>query len=168
MPDLGLSALTDDQLLNLLEEACNELAGRAGFVRELAQETITNSAKKMEAAKEAMEEAVEEAMSDYRRLMKQEAKEELTAGIAAGTIRLLPAVETKALVEASIEARIAAIDEEIRKLEEGSQARSYAELDSQDMVVRVVCNGEQIEKPVNAQSVKVLTEVLRLSLQRLK
>ena len=57
--DLGLSNLTDDQLVDLLQEACAELAQRDPIVRKEAQARISEEGRKIKLLREAKAELLQ-------------------------------------------------------------------------------------------------------------
>lgn len=118
--DLGISLLTDDQLVELLQEACAVLAQRDPIVREAAQKTIDKEAeklkKKREAAlqtirtldnqiadlKRAIEVAVREVEKDYIAQLRQEVFEMVQAEVNSGQLKLVtPKREAEWVVEAT-------------------------------------------------------------------
>lgn len=127
--DLGLSELTDDQLLELLQEACGELAQRDPFVRDLAQKDVFDQAEKLRLAKEAALEAIQQVQREYIAGLKTEMAEKIRAGVKDGTVRLVPPeVEEKEAQEATLETKIALIDEAVANLKRGSRERFFFEI----------------------------------------
>ena len=135
MADLGLDALTDDQLLDLLGQACMELSARDPMVRNLAQVTIDTEAEKLkikqeaektklfskkeaiETFKSAAEGALKKARREYENQILTEIAVEVRKMVSAGEITLLTADQEAAVaVKAEIQARITLIDEAINQL----------------------------------------------------
>ena len=129
--DLGLSELTDDQLLDLLDQACAELAQRDGYVRQLAQQTIVRGAQKRDAIAEALEPVVRRVKQNYIDQLKRDAAEELEAamreGLQSGSIRLDISEETAAVIEAVREGQARFSREELRDPRERAGAQRRAE-----------------------------------------
>lgn len=75
MGDLGLSSLNDDQLLELLIEACQELGQRDPIVRNLAQKQIYAEAERIKTYKAAIQDAVREARKNYEDSIRKESRE---------------------------------------------------------------------------------------------
>ena len=126
--DLGLGELTDDQLLDLLEQACNELATRDGYVRKFAQQTIVSGAEKAKIARDALVGAAERVKADYIRQIRSEVEQDVRAAVASGEIRLDAIEEQRAIVEASLESKIKIIDEMVGKLKAGKGDRFFCEI----------------------------------------
>jgi len=105
--DLGLDALTDDQLLELLDQACAQLSQREGYVRDMAQLTIVTGAERLKAKKKALSEAVEKVLSDDRRRIAVFIETEVRKEYAAGQLRLMTAGQEAAeVVKAEKEAML--------------------------------------------------------------
>lgn len=129
MPDLGLNALTDDQLLNLLQEACGELAARDPFVRGLAQQQIFTEAEKVKALKEGAAKAVEALKREYCKSISADIANAVRSSHKAGKLQLLNAEqEANVVVDAEIHTRIALIDEAVAKLKAGTSERFALEI----------------------------------------
>lgn len=119
--DLGLRDLTDDQLLELVEQTCQELAARDPYVRQMAQGTITTEAERLAAKRKAVKEAITDAMAIYIQGIRTETAAEVRAGVKNGTIRLLtPAQEARVAVDSTFEAKIKLIDETVAAIQGGS------------------------------------------------
>lgn len=104
--DLGISALNDDQLLNLLTEACAVVAERDPTVRKLAQKTVTTEAERLKLMREAVESAVILVRRELESTIKQQAEEELREAVARGEVRITGIdEEIKWAVESEKEAR---------------------------------------------------------------
>lgn len=118
--DLGLEQLTDDQLLELVQEACHELAARDPYVRGMAQHTITTEADRVTLQRAMLKEAVTAVAGAYVEQIRKETFDEVREGVRAGTIRLLtPAQEARALVESTLAAKIKLIDETVTAIQTG-------------------------------------------------
>ena len=109
--NLGLSELTDDQLVELLQEACNELAQRDPIVRKAAQETIDKEAIKLKVlreeasvlrlTRESMEEdlrywitqAIERTKKQYQDQLEKDVAEFVKEEIKAGRYRVMDSKE---------------------------------------------------------------------------
>jgi len=117
--DLGISTFTDDQLVELLQEACNELAQRDPIVRKAAQQQIDQEALKLKMlreesyqlrlSREQMEEnlrfcivdAIRRAKKDYMEQLQREVYAKLQEELKAGTYRPLNGTEeAQAVVDA--------------------------------------------------------------------
>lgn len=90
---LGCDKLTDDQLVELLQEACSELACRSDLVRNHAQRVIKGGAWEMEQKLKALEEEVSKARHAYISQIKQETKDDVKRMLTTGEIRLMKPVE---------------------------------------------------------------------------
>jgi hypothetical protein len=116
--DLGLSELDDDQLLELLNQACGELAARQPYVREMAQKTIFDHAEKLEVAKEAMAAAVERVRQEYITQLTLEVAAEVRKQHKSGELRLIsPEHETALAIRAEMVERERLIEEALAALE---------------------------------------------------
>jgi len=72
MSDLGLQTLNDDQLLDLLQEACAELGQRDPVVRNLAQKSIYAEAERIKVYKDSIAEAIDKARDQYELSVRKE------------------------------------------------------------------------------------------------
>lgn len=100
MSDLGLAILTDDQLLELLTEACQELGQRDPVVRDLAQKQIYAEAERVKAYKGAIKKAVIAARKEYEESIRKETREWVDGLVTSGEWSPLGSnEETKVLVE---------------------------------------------------------------------
>lgn len=100
--DLGLSSLTDDQLVELLQEACCELAKRAWFVREAAQKVIVTNAEKMQNMRHYYEMAIKKERTKYFEALREEVFRETHDQVIEGWIRVATVEEeTDAIVKAA-------------------------------------------------------------------
>lgn len=112
---LGTETLTDDQLLELLQEACLALASRDGYVRALAQKTIVTEGQRLQIAKASLEGAVDKLRLDYVTQIQQEAEEHVRAMAAAGTLQLVaPQEEAAMIIEAHRVAKLKIMEELMR------------------------------------------------------
>lgn len=84
MSDLGLNTLTDDQLLDLLQEACAELGQRDPVVRTLAQKSIYAEADRIRVFKDSIEGAVEKARREYEASIRKESEDLVRNAVATG------------------------------------------------------------------------------------
>lgn len=116
MADLGLHELSDDQLLDLLEESCAELAQRDGYVKRLAQRRIASQAEQLKVLRDVVERWADQAKADYLRKLKETCEKELRAGIDSGEIRLNLKEETEAIVRASLDAKAPIVQQEFLDL----------------------------------------------------
>ena len=98
MADLGLSALSDDQLLELLQEACGELGQRDPVVRNLAQKTIYSEAERLAVYKRSIETAVKVAKADYEQSVRRDVEQAITEDVRMGRWKPLDSSEEAALV----------------------------------------------------------------------
>jgi hypothetical protein len=118
--DLGLNALTDDQLLSLLQEVLGEFIQRDEYLRSLAQNVIDGVARDAKVAEEILAESLDQALDEYRTKLKTEVMEHLRAGLQDGSVRLLTAQqEADLLFESSLENKIKLIDEAVAALRSG-------------------------------------------------
>lgn len=159
---LGVNTLTDDQLLELLQEACQELAQRDPMVRNLAQGSIVTEAEKLAAGKEAIQEAYQSLLRDYRQGLKEEALAELRTGLKLGTMQLLtPQQESDAIAESSIEARIELIDEALGQVTGAPTSEHDFALRVHDDNVSMSWGGERMHWKAQSPSWK-MHELARL------
>ncbi len=120
MADLGLGALTDDQLLELLQQACGELAARDPLVANLAQATIFSEADKLKALKEGAREAVLAVRKKFEQQVAADVAKSVRQKYKDGKLTLLTAEEeVKLAVKSEIQTRIALIDEAVAQLKGG-------------------------------------------------
>ena len=112
----GIDGLSDDQLLELLQEACVELGRRDPVVRNLAQSGIATAKEDMVARRAALEQAIEKEQRKYLKLVAKEAEDEVQKAAKAGTLRLVtPIEEADEIAEATISARLALVEKIIRQ-----------------------------------------------------
>ncbi len=120
MGNLGLDQLTDDQLLELVVETCQELVERDPCVRNLAQATITTEAEQLAVKRAAVKKAVAAVTGEYMKQIQEETLAEVREGVRKGTIRLLTsAQEARVAVDATYEAKIKVIDETVAAIQQG-------------------------------------------------
>jgi uncharacterized membrane-anchored protein YjiN (DUF445 family) len=89
MMNLGLSQLTDDQLMELLIEMCAELANRDPIVRLQAQKEIYTEANKLKDKREAMKQAISDMRKNYIKSLKEEIAQAINEQIRRGAIQVL-------------------------------------------------------------------------------
>lgn len=126
--DLGLNTLTDDQLLDLLEQACGELANRDRLVREWAQGVISDEAEKLQARREAALEAREELREQYIQLARREAIEYVRELWKTGRLQLFdsPDQEAKVVAGGVMAARKVIVSEIEKELKDGKRSLAIA------------------------------------------
>jgi hypothetical protein len=118
--DLGLDQLSDDQLLDLLQEVLGNLAGRDGYVRNLAQSTIFSEAERLKAMRESMRDAVDQAKAEYISKLKSEIQQAVAKDLEDPATRLVSADQEQFLVaEGTLEARLQLIDDAIQEMQQG-------------------------------------------------
>lgn len=96
--DLGLGKLKDDQLLELLNQACTELAQRDPGCRAIAQSTITTQAENLKAAREALKKAAKEIRDEYMVELALAVERDVRDAVRRGEIRLIPVDEEAAAI----------------------------------------------------------------------
>jgi len=125
---LGVELLTDDQIVELLIEVCNELAVRDPVVRKAAQAEISKAAEEVKtkriAAKRILqsraqqeqtllntiESVVRQARQEYAAQLKREVVEAVQEEIKSGAFRLMtPQQEADAIKDATMQANDAAL-----------------------------------------------------------
>jgi hypothetical protein len=99
MNNLGLSELTDDQLMELLQEMCMELSTRDPIVRQVAQKTIYTKAEHLKARRIAMKEAIQGMRKRYVKGLKEEIAEAIQQQIKRGEIRVVTEEEERTIRE---------------------------------------------------------------------
>jgi hypothetical protein len=120
---LGLDALSNDQLLALIEETAEELIARDPWIRNMAQATLTTAAERLALRRGALEEAIQETARAFVLSIKAEEVAALREALANGTARLLTSEqEARAVVDATLQARIALIDETVKVIQTGKVA----------------------------------------------
>ncbi len=114
MPDLGLSALGDDQLVDLLNEAVGEILSRDPVVRKVAQSGVLSAAQKRDAFLDALKVEIASAKSLYEESVRQDVRAEVARAIHSGEMNV------GQLVGSTAEAQIVAdcTKEQIEKLKE--------------------------------------------------
>jgi len=127
--DLGISLLTDDQLLELLQEACVELGNRDPVVRKIAQSVISTEAERTKLRREAVHGAVKEVRKRYVRQLKQEIQEQLEIEVRKGA-RVLTVIE-----EADIVAEFTAKWKEQKKAERIKQLQDEKRREMQSAIL---------------------------------
>jgi len=90
---LGLSALTDDQLFELLNEACDEMAQRDSYIREKQQEAVMERGEKLKLQRKALDEFIEEVRKEYIEGIRKDIRRDVEAKVKSGEIQLLTADE---------------------------------------------------------------------------
>jgi hypothetical protein len=129
--NLGLSELTDDQLVELLQEACNELAQRDPIVHKAAQAAIDHEALKLKAVREEkelqvrvieeesralrfgiaekeahlryfMRQAIQRATEEYRDQLAKDVSALVKEEIAAGRYRVMTPEEEAVVIAANV------------------------------------------------------------------
>jgi hypothetical protein len=125
---LGCSSLTDDQLVELLLEACNELVTRDGYVVSAAQREIDLIAEKQKAARlstaqklKALEEAYTDAVvivkTEFQRQLTKEVLELVRRDVQSGKLRMAtPAEEGNLVRDAELAAKQRILQEIREKL----------------------------------------------------
>lgn len=112
MSNLGLDQLTDDQLLDLLTEACAELGQRDPLIRNLAQKAIYAEAERVKVFKTSIEAAVAAAKADYEKAVRKEARKLVDDSVKRGKWSPMGANEEVCLaVAAEVERRKELISE---------------------------------------------------------
>ena len=127
MPDLGLSQLQDDQLVNLLNEAVTELLARDPFVQRAASNARQQIAEKYKITAQEFhaiaKSEVASAGQSYLAAVRQDVKAEVARAIGSGELNIGQAVgrdaETKVIVECTKE-QIAAIKADLKREPENS------------------------------------------------
>lgn len=125
--DLGLKQLSDDQLVELLQEACAELGTREHYVRTAAQNVIQDEAEKMHVFQRLLGEAVSKTRAQFVKQLEKEVYRWVESGVKDGSIRIVnPDQEAALLVEAS-QVAIEAIEHDV-----GAEvyAKSKAEIEA--------------------------------------
>jgi hypothetical protein len=116
--DLGLSQLSDDQLVNLLDEAVVELLSRDNTVQKVAQQGILGIAEKQKAFMELARNAVADAERIYIESIRQDVRAEVMKAVASGEINIGKNVgsdtEARVIVEVTKE-QIAAIKADLAR-----------------------------------------------------
>jgi hypothetical protein len=122
--DLGLSELTGDQLLELVEQTCEELIARDPYLRNMAQATITTAADRLAVRRAALKEAVTRECGAYIQQMRDEALAEVRQAVQDGSLRLLTLEqETRAVVDSVLRAKIQVIDDTVAAIRRGAARR---------------------------------------------
>ncbi len=120
--DLGLKALSDDQLVNLLRETLSEFASREKFVREAAQRVISDEGERLKHFRNCLTQAVTAVRKQYEQQLESEVFQFVVDGVKDGSIKILDSSdEAQRIVEASNFAQ-EAIDKIVsaRKLKRGA------------------------------------------------
>lgn len=98
---LGCNELTDDQLLEILQESLDELAQRSGVVREYAQKMVLKGAEKVKIEEDVLKNALEAVRNEYKSKLTSEVLKDLRQMVEAGEVRLIsPADEANLSLEA--------------------------------------------------------------------
>ena len=121
MADLGLNQLSDDNLFELLVEACQELGQRDPVVRAVSQKAIYAEAEKLKEFKAGALAAVEKEREKCRQLIRKEAKEWVDSLVKSGAWHPLGnGDELKLILEEDQRRRQEVIAETRKALEAGS------------------------------------------------
>ena len=96
--DLGLNTLTDDQIVDLLDQVLTELVGREHYVRTAAQQTILTQSQKLKALKGCLKDAVLLASAEFEEQLKADVCKWVEDEVAAGQIKLFTAKEEADMV----------------------------------------------------------------------
>ena len=155
--DLGLAELTDDQLLDLLEQSCLELAKRDGYVRQLAQSTIVRSAHRMLALREAVQPIAERVRRDYLDDLKRQVTDGLEAdmreALRSGDMRLNLSEETAAVVEAVRDCQAKFYRSETRPPTQRAAAAKRAQ-QAAERYARMQAAGEEYRRKMEADKLE--------------
>ncbi len=117
---LGCNELTDDQLLDLLQEILAELTTRHHDVRTFAQRAIVTGAEKLAFQREALEKAIEVAKQDYVASLNKEVKENVKQLVASGEIKLMTSEQEAAHISLTDSQVKLEILKEIQQLNQSS------------------------------------------------
>lgn len=122
MADLGLDALTDDQLVELHTAAYAEMMRRATqSLIDVAQRHLNDAKRQAEEAQEILLDTLKVRREAERAALHQEIAKEVDRAYAAGELTLIPREEELDLIAAAaIEAELALIEAELRKIETGN------------------------------------------------
>jgi hypothetical protein len=160
--DLGLGELTDDQLLELVNQACAELVVRDPFIRQMAQSTITTWSEQLILKRAMIKEAVTALAGAYIEQIRKETFAEVKAAVSAGEARLLsPTQEARVVVESTIEAKIQMIDELVALTEKGKRPPVPA-TDTEDWLTARANNTIDPRPPVDPYDVHSAAYIQRL------
>lgn len=88
MPDLGLSALGDEQLVNLLEEAVMELITRDPVVQKVAQSGVLALAKKRELFHQVLQQELAACETNYLESIRLSVRGDVVQAIESGEINI--------------------------------------------------------------------------------
>lgn len=116
----GLDGLTGDQLFELCEAMCEELAHRDPYLQRMAQATITEASDRLDARRQAARQAVQQALQDYLGAILAEERRAVIDAVRTGELRLVaPEQESAAVADANLRARIAVIDKLVEEIHRG-------------------------------------------------
>jgi hypothetical protein len=142
--DYGLSQLTNDQYLDLLEAVLENGLTRSHLVRELAQGLISDSGQKQQAIIAALEQESKRAVEKYQNEIRQQVRQEVEAGVASGEIRLMdPVAEARLVADTTLEATLALIDGALRDFDKRPE-RFFFEIDDDYFAVQY--GGQVVER----------------------
>ncbi len=114
MPDLGLAALSDDQLIALLGEAATEVVTRDPVVQRLAQKTVLSVAEKQQAFMALVKREIESAASNYAEEIRLDVRRDIALAINRGEIKVLsPAAEAE-IIDTTVRAERDRLQKELR------------------------------------------------------
>lgn len=108
--NLGLNQLSDDQVLELLQEILAEFGSRAHYVRHLAEELVLTEAEKAKAARDACERARAKALADFRERIYRDILPEVEAAMTEGRWAPMDADEESAYIPEATRRAVAEIE----------------------------------------------------------
>lgn len=167
MKDLGLSQLTDEQIIELLMELCAELTERDPFIRKAAQGVINDEAIRLKAKREAVKVVLKKARSIYIRQLKKDVLESIDLDFIAGTFPLFTADQEAKIIYEITKKRKGELRSEKKK---EIYARALSEMRQQILDGTLDLYGRDEEKKDIEAATQKAAEILRqqgvISLER--
>lgn len=154
---LGTNQLSDDQLLELLKEACNELAVRAGPVREAAQKVIVTGAESIKIHEKVFTEAAVTVRREYEKQLYNETYEHVKLLVQNGSAMLADSAEEARL---AIEAEKKAFAE-LTKQQVGHNAKFELRIRGSEVTITTQGNATlTVRHTLNEKEVRDLSQLV--------
>ena len=156
--NLGLSELTDDQLVELLQEVLQECSSRDPIIRKVSQAKINDEADLLKKKRKLAQKAWNRVKQDYIESLRREFKEAVEQKVKAGEILVVSAAEEARVIGAATHDAIQFA--KTKKLEE-IRATTMADLQAK------VLSGD-IDLYSNAEKEKMIADATETAVEWMK
>lgn len=145
--DLGLSALTDDQLLNLMEQGWFEIGSRTEQLWNLWMNTKDRVESEAKDRYEAWARGVQRAKEKRIAELQADVEKKMTAMAAAGQFKILTdEEEARCQFQGTLEAKRKIIEDFAAQLQAGTATKFLLEIE--EGVISITSDGKTIEQPL--------------------